>query len=232
MDFEYDIKDKDKCWYLSGGCNRSKCGDDFCIRHYKMMYLTEMALLSGKQKYPIKLRPDKIDVPVFTRLKEIQNGIVDFVEEGKNLLIYSENAGNGKTSWTAKLLLSYFDKIWATTDLVCRGLFISMPRFVIAMKENITKPNEYFRHIDDSILSADIVVWDELNYKEWTQFEKEYLLGKISQRLSEGKSNIYTTNYSLPEIEKRLGTRLFSRIYGESEHIEFKGKDKRGWESN
>ena len=231
-EFRYDTAEKDKCWYLNGGCNKNHCGDDFCPRHYKMCFLTSAALLDGKQKYSTRLVPDTVDLPAFKRLKEIQTGIADFVAEGKNLLIYSANAGNGKTSWTTKLLLSYFNSIWATTDMKCRGLFISMPRLVIAMKENITSPNAYFQHVNDTVMGADLVLWDELNYKEWTQFEKEYLLNVISQRINEGKSNIYTTNYTLQEIEHRLRSRLFSRIYGQSEHIEFKGKDKRGWGNN
>ena len=97
------------------------------------------------------------------------------------------------------------------------------------MKENISTPNEYFQYINDNILKADLVVWDEINYKDYTTFEHDYLLGVISQRLAEGKSNIYTTNYSLPIIEQKLGTRLSSRVVGASIKVEFKGKDKRSW---
>ena len=53
------------------------------------------------------------------------------------------------------------------------------------------------------------------------------MLSIISQRLAIGKSNIYTTNYDLDTITKKLGTRLASRIVGSSEQIEFVGKDKR-----
>ena len=55
------------------------------------------------------------------------------------------------------------------------------------------------------------------------------MLNIISQRLAMGKANVYTTNYSLADIEKRLGTRLASRIIGGSELVELKGLDKRGW---
>jgi DNA replication protein DnaC len=53
------------------------------------------------------------------------------------------------------------------------------------------------------------------------------MLNVISQRLSKGLSNIYTTNYDLETISKMLGTRLASRIIGCSEHVEFVGKDRR-----
>ena len=227
MEFTYDIKEKENCWYKKV-CQAECSPETFCTRHYKMSNLVSNALLEGKQRYSIPLFPEKVDLGAFTRLKEIQNDINNFVKDGKNLLIYSENCGNGKTEWAKKLLLSWFGSIWHSTDFGCRGLFISMPKLTQAMKENITRPNEYFQHINDNIVEADLVVWDEINYKEWTTFEQEYMLSVISQRIAIGKSNIYTTNFNLPTIEKRLGQRLASRIVGASELIEFKGADYRG----
>lgn len=223
----YNAGDKEKCWYLPI-CDKKKC-DDFCIRHYKMSTLVSMALLEGKQRYSIPLTPDKCDYDAFVRLREIKNSIGNFVADGKNLLIYSQNTGNGKTEYSKKLLLSYLDSVWSTSDFVPRALFISMPKFIIAMKENISVPNEYYQYINDNIYKVDLVVWDEINYKEWSQFEQDYMLNVISDRIAVGKSNIYTTNYSLADIEKRLGTRLASRIIGASELVEFKGADKRGF---
>ena len=77
-------------------------------------------------------------------------------------------------------------------------------------------------YVDDKLDSI-------VEYKDLSQFEHDYLLSVISQRISIGKSNIFTTNYSLPIIEQRLGTRLASRIIGSCIKIEFKGKDKRSW---
>ena len=231
MDYVYDIKEKENCWYKSI-CDHSKCDSTFCIRHYKMDALTHMATMEGKQKYPIQLKLDKAgtDREPYLQLKEIQSNISDFVNKGKNLLIYSEHTGNGKTEWAKKLMLSWFNDIWPTTEFECRGLFISLPRFMNAMRENITSPNEYYKHINDNILNADLVVWDEINYKDYSTFEHDYLLNVISQRLAIGKSNIYTTNFGLPIIESKLGSRLSSRIIGGSVKVEFKGTDKRSWE--
>lgn len=225
-EYKYNILDKKQCWYLNI-CNKEKCGKDFCIRHYKMDYLVYLATLEGKQRYSINLYPDKDDVQIFYRLRDIKNDINTFVSSGKNLLLYSKNTGNGKTEWSKKLLLSYLNSIWPTTELECRALFISMPRLIQAMKENISKENEYFQYINENIASVDLVVWDEINYKDWTQFELDFMLNIVSQRLSTGKSNIYTTNYDLDTISKKLGTRLASRIIGSSELIEFRGKDQR-----
>lgn len=230
MEFNYSDDSKAKCWYKDI-CDKSKCGDEFCIRHYKMESLTHMAVMKGNQKYPIQLMLDdsKIDKEPYMRLKEIQDNINDFVKQGKNLLIFSEFTGNGKTEWCKKLMLSWFNSIWPYTELECRGLFVSLPRFINAMKENISSPNEYYQYVNENILKADLVVWDEINYKEYSQFEHDYLLSVISQRIAEGKSNIYTSNYSLNDISIKIGTRLASRVIDSSIKVEFKGRDKRSW---
>ena len=230
LDFTYSYETKTKCWYNSI-CDKSKCGTNFCIRHYKMSSLIYMAGMQGKECYPVPLKLDKdaIDKDAFSSLKNIQNNVNDFINKGNNLLIYSKYTGNGKTEWSKKLLLSWFDTIWPTTDFTCRGLFISVPRLLRSYVENISKTNDYFQYINENIFNADVVVWDELNSKDYTEFEHNYLLSVISHRISIGKSNIFTTNYDLNDIERKLGTRLSSRIIGSSVKIEFKGKDKRSW---
>lgn len=227
MEYIYNVKEKENCWYKDI-CRKERCGDEFCIRHYKMDSLIFMATMEGKQKYSVQLKPDAIDYDAFIKLRDIKNNIKDFVKEGKNLLIYSKNTGNGKTEWSKKLLLSWFDSIWPYTDVECRGLFISMPKLITCMKENISKPNEYFQYVNDNLVNADLVVWDEINYKDWSSFEQDFMLNIISQRVAIGKANIYTTNYDLQAIEQRLGSRLSSRIIGCSELVELKGSDKRG----
>lgn len=230
-DFVYNVKDKDKCWYKKV-CDCSRCGENFCIRNYKMNCLSYLGLLEGKNKYPVGLRLDAqhTDKDAFSMLKNLQSNINDFVTQGKNLLIFSEKTGNGKTTWSTKLLMSWFDSIWSTSDLECRGLFISMPKLMSALKENITRPNEYFKYVNDNIVNADLVVWDEFNHKDYTEFEHDYLLNIISQRLSLGKSNIYTANNSIDAMNKKLGTRLSSRVIGASIKVELKSGDWRGIE--
>ena len=92
MDYEYNVDEKENCWYKNI-CDHCRCGNTFCIRHYKMDALVHMATMEGKQKYPIQLKLDKqgTDKEAYMRLKEIQSNIGDFVNNGKNLLIYIIN---------------------------------------------------------------------------------------------------------------------------------------------
>ena len=97
--------------------------------------------------------------------EKVRDNIKDFVESGKNLLIYSEHTGNGKTEWLKKLLLAYFDSIWPFTDIECRGLFISMPKFISAMKANISKEEVTVSKVETTAL-------------EVPKLKKSYLIAK------------------------------------------------------
>jgi DNA replication protein DnaC len=112
--------------------------------------------------------------------------------------------------------------------LSCKGLFISVPKFLLALKDNISSKSEYVEHIKQNVLDADIVVWDEIGTKAVTTFEHEHLLSLINARIDNNKTNIFTSNLSPIQLKESVGERLYSRVINLSDIIEFKGSDKRG----
>ncbi len=220
--------DSSVCW-LKKQCNQCDC-DKFCLRLFKLDYLYTEALV------PINLRgriglvtdEDKTDRDEFIFLKDISESVEDFVSSGKGLYIHSSTAGNGKTSWALRILQNYMNKIWITSELKCRALFISVPRLLLALKDNISEKNDYVQHIKDNILDADLVIWDDIATKQSTVFESENLFSMLDARIAAGKANIYTSNLSDEELHSSLGDRLYSRIINMSYDVELHGKDKRG----
>lgn len=210
-------------------CNHKDCDKDFCLRKYKLDYLYESSLLASSQRKVINILVDEdgTDLEEFKQLAQIQKEIEEFVAEGKNLYLHSSNCGNSKTTWAVRLIQSYFDKIWYKTPLTCKALFISVPRFLLALKDNISAKSDYITYIKDNIMNADLVVWDDLGAKIASEFELNHLLSLIDGRIALGKSNIYTTNLSPQEITVALGERLSSRVCQYSIDIEFHGADKR-----
>lgn len=223
------------CW-LKDSCKKFKmepdyCTNDiFCLKLFKINALYNKTLLSEKQKQHVVLFPDAdgTDYDKFTQLKSVETNIIDFVFKGKSLYLHSSKCGNGKTAWSVRLIQSYIEKIWADSDLSCRALFINVPKFLLALKDSISNPSEYINFIKENILTADLVVWDELGIKNCTQFEFENLLNMINSRIDLGKSNIYTSNLTREELLERVGERLYSRIINLSYDIELNGVDKRG----
>jgi DNA replication protein DnaC len=224
------LKETDKCKkYLNGNCSSDT--PEFCIKLFKIDHLFNQALLSDKQKVKIDLRIDSdgTDKDAFLILKDIQNNITGFVKEGANLYLHSSNCGNGKTAWAIRMIQEYIKKIWHTTDLGCKALFINVPRFLLALKDNISEKNEYIEHIKKNVLEADLVVWDEIGVSNLTKFEHENMLNFINTRIDLNKSNIYTSNMSPNELKEKIGDRLYSRVVNLSVDIELHGLDKRGF---
>ena len=204
--------------------------DQFCIKWFKIDELQNEALLTEKQKVPIKFKldKDKTDKKAFDRLKEIEVNIETFVNNGENLYIYSHVVGNGKSWWSIRLLRAYFESIWYKTGIKCRGLFINVPKYFISLKDSFNNYSEYIDHIKKNVLTADLVVWDDIATKGFTEFEMESLLNIINNRVDAGKANIYTSNLAGEELKQALGDRLYSRVANMSEMIIFKSTDKRG----
>lgn len=222
--------------YLYANCKKhsnKNCdlsNDTFCVKLFKLNYLFEESLLSEKQRThtPLYMDKDGTDKAQFFQLKSIETNIEQFVSGGNNLFLHSAICGNGKTEWSIRLIQAYLNAIWYKCDLNCKALFINVPRFLLSLKESISKPNAYIEHIKKNVLDVDLVVWDELGIKNATQFEHEHLLNLINTRIDYNKSNIYTSNLTPIELKDKLGERLHSRIVGLSTDIELFGKDKRG----
>lgn len=214
--------------YNNGNCDVND--SQFCSKLFKLDYLYNESLISETQRKPIALRLDSTgtDREVFLKLKEIELNIEDFVKKGNNLYIHSLICGNGKTAWSLKLLQAYLNSIWYKSDLNCKALFINVPRFLLALKDNITEKSDYIDHIKKNVLDADLVVWDEIGVANLSKFEHEHLLNLINTRIDYNKSNIYTSNLGPMELKEKIGERLYSRVVNLSLDIEFFGSDKRG----
>lgn len=226
----------DSCW-LKDKCNKIKRDDSclkssvFCIKQFKLDCLYNLSLLPYNKRNHVDLLLDKskIDLIAFNKLKEIQDNIENFVvADINNLYIYSNNTGNGKTEWAVRLIQSYFNKVWPKSDITCKALFISIPRYLLEIKDNINQKSDYISFIKENVYRADIVVWDDIGTKSATSFEHENLLSILDNRLNNKKCNIFTSNISPNDLSEVVGDRLYSRIINNSIPIEFKGLDKRG----
>ena len=215
---------KEDCWY------REVCTQDCewsCIRYLEMSYLMDNSGIPKAKQKPIDLYPNDIDYDEFVRLSQIKQHIDTFVKDGKNLYITSATTGNGKTSWAIKLLLKYFDKVWAGNGFKVRGYFVHVPTLLLNLKD-FDNPNTDIHRIKKILLETDVVIWDDIASTEISKYDYSQLLMLIDNRTFENKSNIYTGNInSLDKLRKVLGDKLSSRIWSLSEVIEFKGKDRR-----
>lgn len=216
------------CTYREG-CNGRDCDKVFCEKRYRLDSLYNYSLMTEQQRKRISLviDADQTDKQEFIYLAGIEKDIENFVASGKNLYLHSYTCGCGKTSWSLRFLQAYFAKIWHKSNFSCQGLFVSVPRYLLELKANISSVSEYAEFVNAHILEADLVVWDDIAAKVGTEFELNNLLNLINTRLDMGKSNIFTTNLGSKELVNALGERLASRICNMSVEVELHGADKR-----
>lgn len=213
---------REDCWYREV-CTYEQCAT--CVRYFEMKYLMENSGLSKKRQKSIRLN-DTYDREAFKLLNEIRLDIVNFVENGESLYIYGENTGNGKTSWSIKLLLRFFDQIWAGNGFRQRGYFISVPLFLNQAKN--FEDNKSRQKLLKTLSTVDLVVWDDIASTKLSDYDIQQLLTIIDQRIADGLSNIYTGNLTSHDaVSNALGDRLASRIWNTSTLVKFNGKDRR-----
>lgn len=230
MNFNYTYNfDVDKCPYkdVCKMFNTNECNAG-CIRYLEMDYLLFTSGIPKSKRIPKTLIPENIDLESFKRLNNIKNDIVNFVNDGCSLYLYSQTTGNGKTSWAIKILLKYFDKIWVGNRFKPRGLFINVPGFLRMVTENVQNPTDEFKELKQLIEEVDLVVWDDIGATKLTDYDHKNLLSFVDQRVLAEKANIYTGNLPGEMLADAVGYRLASRIYNESSVIELKGQDRRG----
>jgi len=210
------------CWY------KDVCEKDFCspcLRYNEMRFLVDSSDIPFGKQYPQELVAG-VDREAYLDLADIKNDIVTFVNNGENLYIASRNTGNGKTSWAVKLLLKYFDSIWAGNGFRVRGLFVHVPTLLIKLKNFSAPLSEEYKN---NLVNCDLVVWDDIGSSYMSDYDGSQLISLIDQRIFGYKSNIYTGNLvDEKQFRDVLGDRLYSRIVTNSEVVIFKGKDRRG----
>lgn len=222
--------------YLAGNCKKYRnheCTEDsFCIRKFKEDGIFDLGLIELVQRVDIPLyiynNDPQSESLAFSRLEDIRKSIDLQIQSGRNLYIYSTTCGNGKTAWSLRLARAYVDKIWDSSEITCRVLFISVPKFLLELKANISNHSNYIEHIYKYVRDVDLVIWDDIGSKCGTEFEIENMLSLINNRLDAGKSNIYTSNIPPEILNQVVGPRLSSRLLGLSEIIQLNGGDKRG----
>lgn len=230
MEDNYNFNfDPEQCWYKDA-CKYYGTEDcnQLCRRYTEMSFLMKSSLIPKPLQKQNNIFIDDDDREAYAKLTEIKKNIREYVEQGKNIYLYSHNFGNGKTTWGIKLLQNYFNSIWDGNGCTTRGIFIHVPTFLLQYRENLQNPTLEFLQLKKDVFNVDLVVWDDIGSQFLTKADYGVLLTYIDNRILNLKSNIYTSNLDSDELNEVLGSRAFSRIWNNSIQIEFKGNDKRG----
>lgn len=79
----------------------------------------------------------------------------------------------------------------------------------------------------EPLLSADLLILDDIGSERETDWTKERLLIIVDGRLNNLKPTVFTTNYDLSDLDARVGMRAASRILGHNLQLVLQGPDWR-----
>lgn len=166
--------------------------------------------------YEPKLIPEPVDRECFKCLAKVQAECLSVFEmgNGRCLLLFSNNVGNGKTTWAQKILKSFIKQHSAIYLGASEYLYISVPAFLQLRKSAISDPEakEQFMLLDRRIKKDRLVVFDDIAYCQGSGFDEVYLFSVIDHRYTNNMNSIFTSNATPDEMRKILGNRIADRI--------------------
>jgi DNA replication protein DnaC len=195
-----------------------------CIGFQQLQALYLQSNMPKRYQKFIPLSPMVVDIEAFMELKAFQDSIVEHVNKGEGVFIYSNTKGNGKTTWATKIMNEYFLRVALRNNLRCRGVFIYVPDFFELKKKSFGEEAESFHELERNIRKADLVIFDDIGAEKMSEWTKEQFLLLVNERYMNMKSCIFTSNVDVDTLktEAFLGERAVSRILGMSKVVEFK----------
>lgn len=178
------------------------------------------------------------DKTAFERLSDIRADINAFLSSSlNNLVLCSDNLGNGKTSWAVKLMLAYIESKKGKLNSIEESLvtverydycvFCQSVPFLVEMKQFGNNKRSYEMY--QRLCKTHLAIIDDLGAVPMSQFDYNIIYAILEKRLFAGLPTIITTNLvDMNSAERELGPRLADRIWNNSEIIEFKNKGFRG----
>ena len=218
-----------ECWYIKACNNSGKegCGPA-CIKFQEIKYMLDNSGLPARAKGPIKIYDVPEDKEAYAFLHHVNDNIVKYVKEGNNLLIFSEECGNGKTTWAMKLLTKYIDQIWNGNRFRIRAYYINVSKLYEIFRENIGIQTDEWTTLKNLLLTVDLLVLDDIALTNVEDRFYNLLYNIIDDRYQNMKSTIYTSNIVPEDIMLKLGRRIYSRVVNGSDVVEFIAGDRRG----
>lgn len=210
---------------------------EFELYRDRMLLNIREANIPPKFNYDDKLTPAEIDLEAFERLDKVRNGAYKFTKEGYNLLICSNNTGNGKTSWALKILYNYLiicskrgEFKWKSPN----AYFFNVPLYFLNRRRAINN-EDYQRIVDETdynVSHAGLVVFDDISSKALRDFDKDAFHAMVEERQLDNKASIYTTNSEPSNLINILDEKTYDRIVNNSKVITLKGASNRkcNWE--
>lgn len=208
MDYEYI--NEEPCWF-EGKCARqlSTGCDTMCNIKREFHYLLHTSNIPEKFKGASVLYPDPRDLEAFKTLAEIKNDVINFVNDGRFLCLWSSNVGNGKSSWTCKILKTYLAIMANGNGFKDLGWFEYVPSLLLLSKDFNNPDREL--HIQ-ACKERPFVILDDIGSADLSKYDTSVISDIIDTRYSHNKATIFTSNLNESGLEQAIGVRMADRV--------------------
>lgn len=225
---EYEYKYEDKCWF-NGGCiyQKTKGCSPICIMRREFDYLLFASQVPEKFKSYEKLVlvPEDDDVDVFYTLDDIKKDVVNFVNDGRFLYIWSHPVGCAKSSWSIKIMLTYLAHRCLGNGFNPNvAYFVYVPNFLFSAKN--FQDNDKRQEVLKKVMDVDLLILDDISATYMSKYDDSVIADVIDSRYRDSKATIFTSNLSPEDLESSCGVRTSDRILSDIV-LEIKGSSRR-----
>ncbi len=182
--------------------------DSACFEDFDLNYYSDVATSHG-------IVPRKNMTAVFKMAREYA---LNFSTDSKSLL-FMGGVGLGKTHLSVSIIREVINKGFGVIYGSAQNLFSA------AEKEHFSYENDDRRL--EAMLSADLLVIDDLGTEFSTSYTQSVFYNIVNTRINRRLPTIINTNLTLPEIEEKYTARISSRLIGNYSLIKFFGNDIR-----
>lgn len=156
----------------------------------------------------------------------------------KNLYLYSQSPGTGKTTTSIALLNEYIRRrfmLYASkrsTIPETIGLFLDINELQTKWNlASMSKDIEDMDEIKDDLIryaEVEFLVIDDVGIRSATEAFRSMIHSVINARVTNGRPTVFTSNVLLNELKTIFDERLYDRIKDQTLELSFKGESKRG----
>lgn len=154
--------------------------------------------------------------------RQLRRYIDNFENQSQNIYIFGD-VGRGKTYLLNSIAKEVLDKNYSVLYMTSSSIFKFLNDYNWAFEEARAKHQDQY----DFILNCDLLIIDDLGSEASTKNDSANLFDVINTRMISGKPIIFSTNFDESMLEEMYGSRIFSRIVGNSRIYEIFGEDLR-----
>ncbi|WP_018949076.1 ATP-binding protein [Thioalkalivibrio sp. ALMg11] len=158
----------------------------------------------------------------FRLVKGIVHALRTNPDEARNV-VFLGAIGGGKTHLA-----------WSTVNTVNdsggRAVYTKASKLMMRLKSSYSLDSaERPEDILDALVSADLLVLDEIGFTPDSDSERKTLAYLLDERWGQMRPTMVISNVTLTELTLSLGGQAsMSRLFSESDAVQFKGEDQRG----